>query len=178
MTWECVNLLNIWHWKIPPHLPCSPDWALLNFHPLPKIRKCCPKSALPDWLRCQSGVQAVSLPAASSLYHQGFDWSSTVTGASTGVATVAQYTAHVPISDTCATYCNLFILQIKNTVNLTCWLPLYIYFTKRICRIHFCTAVLWQRRWNCALHFLRDCVLVILPEEVYLWISSNNQELN
>lgn len=32
--------------------PCSPDLAPLDFHPFPKIKKCFPKSALPDWWRC------------------------------------------------------------------------------------------------------------------------------
>jgi len=31
---------------------------------------------------------------------------------------------------------------------------------------------------SCTLHVLSDCILVILPEDVYLWIFSKNQELN
>ena len=45
----CVNLLNSWRLEIHHHLPCSPDLALLDFHPFPKIAKRFPKSALPDW---------------------------------------------------------------------------------------------------------------------------------
>jgi hypothetical protein len=63
-----VNLLNIWHWEIPPHPPCSPDLAPADYHLFSKMKKHSQtdediKVEVKQWMHLQE----------ASFYHQGFD---------------------------------------------------------------------------------------------------------